>query len=331
MSKLRIRSLFIESLIKLKLPIILAVSLYCLFYILRYQQGGWDIKIDLFQAQRQFLDQKISQILPSPQSNLLSGILLGIKKDLPAEFKLALRDTSTLHIVVVSGQNLTMLAGLFLNLAPILRRKLAICLSLLAVIFYTLLTGAEVPVLRAAVMFGMASLAQWVGREKDSWWILVVTASFMLLINPLWIKDLSFQLSFLATFGVVVVAGVLVKYLQWLPLLGQDLAVTLGAQAMVLPIIAQSFHQISMVGVMTNLLVLWTIPLIMILGLGALILGEVFTWVLWPLLTYFVYIVQYFAALPFAWEYVGEVPWIVWIGYYLILSGVLLAIYKFDI
>lgn len=321
-------------LLSTKLPLILAILLYILIYFLRLQQGGLDLKLDLFKLQREALDQKISQSLSSPQAELLSGILLGQNKNLPSHLKLALRDTSTLHIVVASGQNLSMVAGFFLSLAGLIKRKNAIVLCLLAVILYTLLTGLQIPILRAAVMFSLVSLAQLAGREKEGWWILTITGALLLLINPHWISDISFQLSFLATFGVVVVAPILRKYLNKLPqIISQDLAVTTGAQLMVMPIIIQNFHQLSVVSIFANILVGWTIPFIMILG-GAMILSGflisglsfLIGLVTSVFLTYFIYIVHFFASLPFAWEYIGEQLWLVWAGYYLILAAVMLSL-----
>lgn len=309
-----------------KLPIILSIVLYLLIFLVRYQQGGWDIKIDLFPQLRQGLDQRIAQMLPSPQAELLSGILLGKNKNLPGKLKLALRDTSTLHIVVASGQNLSMVAGFFLSLSGLIGRKKALALGLLASIFYTFLSGMQLPILRAAIMFSFASLASFFGRVRDGWWVLTVTAALMLLVNPEWITNLSFQLSFLATFGVIVVAPILLKGFNKIPIIGQDLAVTLAAQAMVTPVIAQNFHQISLVSLITNVLVLWTISFIMILGSVMILFGSVFALLTNIFLTYFIYIVQFFASLPFAWEYVGEQIWIVWIGYYMVLAAVMLSL-----
>ncbi len=308
------------------LPIILTIILYLLIFWLRYQQGGWDVKTDILKDQRLALDKKISQLLPSPQAELLSGILLGQNKNLPVGLKLALRDTSTLHIVVASGQNLSMVSGFFLGLSGLIKRRNALILGLLAAIFYTLLSGMQVPILRAAIMFSFASIAQFFGRERDGWWVLIVTAGLMLLINPAWITNLSFQLSFLATFGVIVIAPILLRWFGKVPILGQDLAVTLAAQVMVTPIIAQNFHQISLVSLITNLLVLWTISFIMILGSLMLLFGSLFALITNIFLTYFIYIVQFFASLSFAWEYIGEQIWIVWVGYYLVLAGIMLSL-----
>lgn len=318
---------------KEKLPVILALVLYILIYLVRFNQGGWDIKLDLFPEFRQSLDKKIAQFLPSPQAELLSGIVLGNKKDLPYDLKLALRDTSTLHIVVVSGQNLTLVAGVFLNLAGLIKRRNAIILSIVMIVFYTLLTGGQIPVLRAAIMATLAYLGQIFGRQRDGVWILIVTASVLLLINPKWIADLSFQLSFLATLGVIIVAPIIEKYLSRLPeIIKLDLAVTIGAQIMVMPVIIQNFHQLSLVSVFANVLVGWSVPFIMIggvilivLGSVSAVLGQLCALLINILLTYFIYIVKFFASLPFAWEYVGEQVWIVWVGYYMILGGILLG------
>ncbi len=321
-----------------KLPMFLAILLYILIYLLRSQQaplGGVKMDLDLFQNQRQAFDQKISNLLPSPQAELLSGILLGQNKNLPGKLKLSLRDTSTLHIVVASGQNLTILAGFFLSLSGLIKRKTALILSLGAVIFYTLLSGMQIPILRAAIMFSLAAIAQFTGRQRQGLWVLLLTAGSMLLVNPAWLKSLSFQLSFLATFGVMAISPILLKVFHKLPIIGADLAVTLAAQLMVTPIIAQNFHQISLVSLITNVLILWTIPFLMIGGGLMLIIsavsqsiGGLMSILINAVLTYFIYIVQFFASMPFAWEYVGEQGVIVWIGYYLILTGVLWALEK---
>lgn len=332
-----------------RLPILLAILLYILIYFLRLQQvGGFNSdsfkqteNSGLFSNLRQNLDKQISLYLPSPQAELLSGILLGnehssssSKKDLPSELKLALRDSSTLHIVVVSGQNLTMVAGLFmLTLPGLIKRKFAILISLGAILFYTLLTGAQIPVVRAAIMATLSFGAQFFGRLSDGIWVLILTGGLMLLVDPNLLTNISFQLSFLATLGVIAVAPVLEKHFKFLPgFIKMDLAVTTGAQIMVLPIIVQNFHQLSIVGIFANLFVGWTIPFTMILGtlmiiLGSIsaFLGQIIAIATFSLLTYFVYIIQFFASLPFAWEYVGEKVWIFWVGYYLIVASILRA------
>lgn len=324
-----------------KIPLILTILLYLLIYLVRFQQIDFNYKkqdasLDLFPQIRKILDQKIASFLPSPQAELLSGILLGNKSDLPYDLKLALRDTSTLHIVVVSGQNLTLLAGFVLNLSGVIKRKKAILLSLILIILYTVVTGGQIPVIRAALMVTLSSVAAIFGRQYDGVRTLFITAGFLLLLNPLWLFDLSFQLSFLATFGVIVVAPILEKILKFVPnLIKQDLAITIGAQIMVTPVILQNFHQLSLVSIPANLMVGFTIPFIMVIGIITLIVSFVFTPFLFifslltsALLTYFIFVVKFFTSFEFAWRYVGEQQVIFWIGYYFLVAGILFAIHR---
>lgn len=317
-----------------KIPWVFAIVLYVLIYLVRLQQGGWEVNLDLFPALRKHLDQKIADFLPTPQAELLAGVTLGLKKDLPANLRLALRDTATLHMVVVSGQNLSLAAALLLALSGFLGRRLAILLTFLVISGYVILTGGQIPVVRAALMAYVSNSAQLLGRQNDGFWTLILIAGLMLWLNPAWIFDLSFQLSFLATFGVVVVAPILLNFFKKLPtFLKANLAMTVGAQLMVLPVISQNFHQISIVGIVANLLTLWTIPYIMGGGLIMLLLtfisdtfGKIIALGLEVLLTYFIDIVQFFASMPFAWEYIGEQVWIVWVGYYMVVAAIMLSL-----
>ncbi|MBI2600949.1 ComEC/Rec2 family competence protein [Candidatus Daviesbacteria bacterium] len=321
-----------------KLPILLTLVLFCLIYILRLNQGGFEFELNVFSEQRHYLDEKISTLLPSPQAELLSGIILGNKKDLPTNLRLNLRDTSTLHIVVVSGQNLTLVSAVVMFLlCGVLHKRWAILVSAGVIIFYTLLTGAQVPVVRAAVMAILSLSAAAFGRQKESVWILFITAGMMLLVNPVWLFDLSFQLSFLATFGVLSVAPVINNALEKVfpKVVSQDLSITTAAQIMVSPLIIQVFHQFSIVGIVANLMVGWSIPFIMILGLIMILVSflsagfsSIIALFVSLLLSFFIKTVDFFASLPFAWEYIGEKSWVFWVGYYLILAGVMIAINK---
>lgn len=326
-----------------KIPLILTILLYLLIYLVRYQQidisnKKQDTGLDLFPQIRKNLDQKIATLLPSPQAELLSGIVLGFapqgSSESFAQLRLAMRDTSTIHMMVVSGQNLTLLAGFILSLRGLINRKKAVALSLIIVLGFTVLTGGQIPVLRAALMVTLSSVAAIFGRQNDGTRALFITGGLLLLINPLWLFDLSFQLSFLATFGVVVIAPILEKIFKFVPnIIRQDLAVTVGAQIMVTPVILQNFHQLSLVSVVANLMVGFTIPAIMIAGIIMLLTSFVFV----PLslilslgvaavLTYFIFIVKFFASLSFAWLYIGEQAMIFWVGYYFLVLGVLLFI-----
>lgn len=284
--------------------------------------------IQLFQPLRTSLSQTIDRILPYPQSALLAGIILGNQSSLPFYFKKQLQITSTIHIVVVSGQNLTILAGFVMSLVSLIGRRKTISLTIFVIIFYSLITGFGVPVVRAAVMAGLAYTGNLLGKEGTGWWILFITGGVMLLYQPNWLLNISFQLSFLATFGVIVVAPIFGEVMKKIPkLLREDFAVTLAAQLMVLPIIAYNFNQISLAGLLANSLVLWSVPLVMISGFVAMLLGlvnqllgQIVGLIPGILLTYFIYIVQLFSKMPGASFSVYGTGIVMWIGYYLILS-----------
>lgn len=282
---------------------------------------------------KNFLANYPKEILGETQAGLLMGMVLGIKEDLPKDFQSALRRTSTIHIVVVSGQNLTMLAGFVMLLAPYFGRKKTLLASTLLIIFYAILTGLQVPVLRAAIMVLLSVVAQLFNRDGESFWILLLTCLLMLNFQPLWIFSISFQLSVLATVGVVVVAPELVKRLNFVPdLIRQDLAVSFSAQALTWPIIALNFHQFSLIGLLVNMLVLWTVPIIMITGAFAILvsvfdilLGQIVAIVPDIFLTYFIFVVEIFNQ-KWASVYIPKVSIFVYLGYYVLLLALFLAL-----
>lgn len=275
--------------------------------------------------------QTISGLMPNPQSALLSGILIGDGSKIPFSLKNDLKATSTIHLVVVSGQNLTILAGFVMTLATLLGRRATILITLLVIIFYSLLTGLQVPIMRAAVMATLVYLAQIFGRQSSGVWVLFLTAAGMLLYNPNWLLNISFQLSFLATMGVVAVAPVFLERLKVVPkLLREDFAVSLAAQLLTLPVIAYNFGQMSLIGILVNSLILWTTPILMVSGFAALgvgmvnqLAGQVVGVIPGILLTYFVDVVRMFAHAPGAGMVVGESSVLFWLGYYLIIGAVI--------
>ncbi len=298
-----------------------------------------EVSASFFQPLRFYFSTQINQYLPQPQAALLAGMLIGEKSDLPADFRKDLTNTSTIHIVVVSGQNLTLVAGFIMGLTPFLGRRKTIILSLFVIVFYSLMTGLQVPVIRSAIMFGIASIASLFGREKEGWWVLSITILLMLIFNPSWILSISFQLSVLATIGVVLVAPELDKLFKYIPdILRQDLSVSLAAQALTMPIIAANFHNVSIIGLLVNSLILFTVAPIMILGAIALLLSLLipalgqFIFVL-PniLLTFFVYIIEIFAKVPLASVYIRKLPIFLWLGYFVLCLAAFLAVKKYNL
>ncbi len=279
------------------------------------------------------LSSQIEMFLDGPQAVLLQGMLLGVSQNVSKDLKEKLQSTSTIHMIVVSGQNLSLTASFLMSSLGFLGRKKATWVTLGAIVFYSLLTGLGIPVIRAGLMSGITYGGQLLGRNTTGWWILLVSGGGMLLWEPNWLLSISFQLSFLATFGVVIVAPVVERYVQWLPeFFRQDFAVSVAAQLTTMPIIAYNFNQLSVVGVVVNCLLLWVVSPVMIVGAGALVVSWVWVelargiaWVPYILLTYFLDVVELGSRLPSASIELGPSSPIFWIGYYVLLGGLIVV------
>lgn len=250
---------------------LLRQGIYAIMYSPRVDVVGRDQGNRLLAALYEFkqrLQLSLVRYLPEPQAGLAQGILLGVKAVMTESLTDDLTRTGLTHIVVVSGYNLTVVAGLLQRLTEKrLRRSLSLLLALAGVIAFTLMTGASVPVVRAAIMVGMAMLARAVGRESDAFTSLLFTAAILIGFHPMTLWDVSFQLSFLATAGLVLLAPPMEGALARLPAgIGAILAATLAAQIMTLPVIALNFERISLVSPLANVLVQPAIPLMMVTG-----------------------------------------------------------------
>ena len=149
--------------------------------------------------------------MPVQESSLLSGILLGIDWDIPGYLESAYRATGTVHIIAISGFNIALITGLVIRLFRRIFRPLwAGILAIAAILFYTLLVGAEPSVVRAAIMGSLSIPAFYIGRRIIGVYSLTFAAAVMALLNPFLLWDIGFQLSFLATLGLMVLADPLI-------------------------------------------------------------------------------------------------------------------------
>lgn len=277
--------------------------------------------------------------LPPTSASLLTGIVFGIKSQMPKDFEDSLRTAGVMHVIAASGMNVSMVAGaVFATTAAVLNRRRAIILSLLAIIFYAILAGLEASIIRATLMAGIAFVAAYLGRQYYGFLALCLTAYIMLLFDPNYLIDVGFQLSFLATLGILYVAPLgLVptkekgdRRSKWYQGALDDVAVTVAAQIATLPIMLSSFGQYGLLSIPVNAIVLWTIPPLMVLGSFAAILGFVlpilsvpFLYLSLPLLMYFEQIVSFAGKLNYNLT-VQSFPWPLVVGYYCILVAVIL-------
>ena len=168
----------------------------------------------------------LGRSLPEPHASLAQAMLLGIRSSLPSELRDDLAQTGTKHLVAISGLHVGILVGLVsLGSAAILgrRRQLYIVIPLLFVWAYALLTGFSPPVARAAIMASLYLWAVFLGRQRSGLTALSAAAAFMVVLDPDILAELSFQLSFLAMAGLLLLgpwfraAGLRLAARHWEP------------------------------------------------------------------------------------------------------------------
>jgi competence protein ComEC len=289
--------------------------------------------------------ESINRSLAEPYAALLNGILLGIETGIPRALYEDFNLTGTSHIIVISGSNISLIAGLLLLLGSrVVGRRYAPPLALGGIVLYTLLVGADSAVMRAAFMGGLWIFAMWVGRPGFALNALFFSGFALTFINPLLLWDVGFQLSFMATLGLIVLVppleqatfGLLKRRLRTehigltMALLSELLIITLAAQIITGPLIVYHFGRLSLVSLLSNLLILPAQPPIMIVGgLTALAgmlstsLGQALGWLVWLPLAWSVWIVEITARLPLASLDLGEFPlWLMLLAYAAIAAGV---------
>jgi competence protein ComEC len=283
----------------------------------------------MLDAVRELIINTAQQSLPEPQASLLLGMMIGVKGSFPSSFYEALRATGTLHVVVVSGYNITVLINTVAKSLPFLSLRVRALVTALVIFLFVSLVGFDPPVVRAAIMGTIALLGTVLGRQKDALRILLITAGLMLIVNPSWLGNLSFQLSFLATLGLTIFYPLLDRYLpgKGMPL-REDLVTTLAAQTLVWPLIAYTFGQVSLLSPLVNTLVLWSVPIATILGLVttalAVFASRVGYLIMLPvnlLLTYFARVVECFASLDIGFFEILPFSVLALLFYYVVLGG----------
>jgi competence protein ComEC len=273
--------------------------------------------------------------LPSPEGELLSGIVLGSKDTLPNFLFNQLKQTGTLHITVASGMNISLLAGsVFGILAIFFKRKTGLIILLILIWFYAYITGFEPPIIRAAIMVSLVFLAQELGKPTDNLRILAMTGYVMVLLSPKLIYSLSFQLSFASTLGLILIQPIFKKSkIKVLRLEG--LSSTLACQVATLPIVLANFGEYNLISILVNFLILWTVPIILQLGLGVAFLSlflklpaQLLAYLIYPPLKYFVMVVKIFSNLKMFQFWLPRFGFWAGVGYYLILIWLVYKIYK---
>ncbi len=285
-----------------------------------------------------FFQNQINRLWPEPQSSLLAGLLYGSRTGLTPELTENFNRTGLSHIVAISGFNISIIATylMFILIYAGLYRQRAFWAVVGGVIFFVIFTGASASVVRAGIMGIVVLMARQVGRLTRSGNVLVFTAAVMAAINPYVLAwDAGFQLSFAAAMGLIYLSPVLEKidipvapalksvgkalplFLRrgWGEVIWPIFISTFSAIIATLPLTLWQFGRFSAVAPLTNLLVLWTIPGLMLLGAVALTasfifypFGQALAWVAGVGLSYVIMVADWFGRRSWsAMEF--KIPW----------------------
>lgn len=273
-------------------------------------------------AVRRRLSRAIDLTLPEPQASLAQGVLLGRRSALPSDLANDLNTTNTSHLVVVSGSNIVLVSAFVtLFLTSAVGRRPALILSIAAVTAYATLIGLSPPVLRALIMAVLTVVAMVLGRRGSSLNALLLAAAIMVGLSPSVVRDVSFQLTFAATAGILYLSSPLQRWIieiaaralrvEGVPgpartLVAEPLAMTLAAIVATTPLLALNFGRVSLVAIPANLLVVPSFPLILAGSLAAALGGMLPNGRLiiaapgYYVLTYWIDVARWLAALPHA-------------------------------
>lgn len=261
-----------------------------------------------FSSFRNIFDASLVRALPEPEASLARGILIGRSQSFSQELQEAMRKTSTLHLVAVSGYNISIVAIAIMAALNFLTvsRKWSWIVAMAGIIFYTVFVGAPTSAVRAAIMGALLVIARHSGRVTHARNALALAAGMMVLQNPRVLRwDLGFQLSFLATIGIIWVSPRIARVLRFMK--ENILSDTLGAQVMVTPWIFYKFGTITLLGLGANILVIPIIPLTMFwsflggsVGMVSASMGQVVAGPAYIFLRYSLWIIGLFSKIPFA-------------------------------
>jgi competence protein ComEC len=263
----------------------------------------------------------LASAIPEPGASLASGLITGGKQGLGEELLDMFIVAGLVHIVVLSGYNVMIVAEGVLRVLGFLPKRIAAGIAGLVIALFVLAAGAGSASIRAGLMAGLALTARATGRTYAVVRALLAVAFLMLLVNPLLLAyDPGFQLSFLATLGLILLSPVLEVRLAWIrsPFWRDLLAATLAAQIAVLPLLLYQTGLFSVVSLPANLLVLPVVPLAMAFSAlaGALSMivpaaAPLFGFPAHVLLSYVIEVARFSASLPASSFAVPQFPFIV--------------------
>jgi len=278
--------------------------------------------------------------LPEPAASFAMGLLIGQRATLPASVYQDLVMVGLVHIIAVSGYNLTIILRACMSLLGNRSKfqTLAIAITLISV--FLLITGASASIIRASIVSAMSIASWYYGRNFKPLVIILLAAVMTAYVNPLypW-GDIGWYLSFLAFYGVMILAPQV--RLKWKSSRLRDSAIigialeSLCAEIMTLPIVLYIFGQLSAVSLVANVLVAAFVPIAMLLsviaGLAGMLMTPTVGWFAWPcviILTYMLDTARILASIPYVFRENVYITAAGMVAMYAVIVGINIVLYS---
>ena len=293
------------------------------------------------------MSRSLEASMHEPQASLAKALLLGDRSSVPQDLRDDLSRTGTAHMIAVSGLHIFIVGGVAFSFGAWLlgrRRPVYLLVALGTIWGYAFLTGMHAPVFRAAIMGSLWLMALHLGRPRSSLAWLLFAAAIMVAVKPSILREVSFQMSFAAMTGIILLTprfqswgarlpGMGEDYRGWLGVIVGSFTITLGAVVAVSPLIAYYFGEVSLVALPANLFALPALPLavgasalVAVIGIILAPLAQVLGWVAWLCTGWIIGVTEVFSSLPFAAVGVGDRnAAAVWVYYAVLGAGLWLV------
>jgi len=271
----------------------------------------------------------VKKFITEPEVDLSLGYLLGQRRALPSSLLDTLKVVGLTHIIVASGYNLSVLVRISRRTFKKVSRFAALLAGMALIVAFMAITGFTPSMARAGLVSALSLFTWFFGRKFHPVKLLLLVISITLLLNPFYIQDLGWLLSFLSFLGVLVVAPLFTAYFypETKPnFIASTVIETMAAQICCLPLLLFLFGTFSIVSIFANMLILPTIPATMLLtfvtGITSFVtpIATVIGWLATKLLSYHIFIIEFFGNLDWALVEIPEYNPLTLLSYLLIIA-----------
>lgn len=289
---------------------LLTQGVYYISEVFDFEEAGYEDSIFArLSHSRVKFGNALRKVLPEPNASLAGGLIWGERASMPEDFSNNLSRTGTTHIIAVSGFNVSIIVLYVLKFAGTFHRKIVVALTVAVLVGFILFVGLDnLPAFRAGIMGFVVLLNKSIGRKTPFLSLISIAIVILLVLNPLALFTVSFQLSFAAMIGIIGFSERIEGVLNWCPKgIRGELATTISAIISTSPITIANFESFSLLALFVNMLILPIVPLLTLFSVVNLIaalismqFGRLISYLTIPSMDYLIKIINFFGALDFA-------------------------------